>query len=321
MNGSASNFSLEYREYILPDEFPVLVLAPKNVIPHNTFDDTFTKYHFHNCIEIGICYGGEHSLRFEDSVYQITTGMFFVLSPYTMHFMNRDNNSTADDDCEYLYIKPEELLQSFYPFEIPSELLWYKNSAVPFIFSKETHPVIYDILRQIISEFREQHTNYKIAIRGLLLSLMSKLTNAIVDTSSFSPLADSYSVKYQNMSKIFPALKHIHQNFAGQLKIAELAELCHMSSSGFCTLFSALMHCSPNRYVNKLRLENACRLLHSTELPILDISIESGFSSLSNFYRMFKEHYGIPPLKWRNKKRTIRKKNYLYSPFAPEVWR
>ena len=318
MNNSSSNFSLEYREYILPDEFPVLVLAPKNVNRQSSFEDSLTKYHFHNCIEIGICHSGEHNLLFEDSVYKISPGMFFVLSPYTMHFMNRDNTIT-DDDCEYLYIKPEELLQNFYPFEIPAEMLWYKNSAVPFIFSKETHTVIYDILRQIISEFKEQKDNYKIAIRGLFLSLMSKLTNAIVDTSSVSYLSASYSAKYQNMSKILPALRYIHQNFAGQLKIAGLSKLCHMSTSGFCTLFSDLMHSSPNRYINKLRLENACNLLHSTELPVLDISIESGFASLSNFYRMFKEHYGMSPLKWRNKKRTIRKKNYLYSPYLPEV--
>ena len=31
-SNSNSNFTLEYREYILPDEFPVLVLAPKNAV-------------------------------------------------------------------------------------------------------------------------------------------------------------------------------------------------------------------------------------------------------------------------------------------------
>ena len=335
MNHQSSNFNLEYREYILPDEFPVLVLAPKNVPPQNSFEDTFTRYHFHNCIEIGICHGGEHRLLFEDSVYKISPGMFFVLSPYTMHYMNRDN-TTADDDCEYLYIKPEELLQSFYPFGIPTEMLWYKNSAIPFIFSKKTHATIYEILKQVIREFKEQPANYKLVIKGLFLSLMAELTreilaksyklphkaNDISDSLNIAtslPSANSSSAKYQNMSKILPALQCIHQSFSGQLTISELAELCHMSNSGFCTLFSDLMHSSPNRYINKLRLENACKLLHSTELPVLDVSIESGFSSLSNFYRMFKEHYGMSPLKWRNEKRTIRKKNYRYSPFLPET--
>ena len=75
MNNSSSNFSLEYREYILPDEFPVLVLAPKNVNRQSSFEDSLTKYHFHNCIEIGICHSGEHNLLFEDSVYKISPGM------------------------------------------------------------------------------------------------------------------------------------------------------------------------------------------------------------------------------------------------------
>lgn len=332
MNNSTANYSLEYREYILPDEFPVLVLSPKNVQSSNPTDDNQTKYHFHNCIEIGICHSGEHNLLFENSVYKVSPGMFFVLSPYTMHYMNRDN-IIADNDCEYLYIKPEELLQGFYPFEIPAEMLWYKNSSVPFIFSKNTHTIIYELLMQILNEFKEQQPGYKLVIKGLHLSLMAELTRILSQNSLLSPAASdtdthtaakglskaTHSAKYQNMSKILPALRYIHQNFTSQPKTAELAQLCHMSTSGFCTLFSDLMNASPNRYISKLRLKNACELLHSTELPVLDISIESGFSSLSNFYRMFKEIYGMSPLKWRNQKRAIRKKNYSYAPFSPEV--
>ncbi len=313
MNNSSSNFTLEYREYILPDEFPVLVLAPKNAIFTGNFSQPERKYHFHNCIEIGICYEGEHSLLFEDSVYKISPGTFFVLPPYTMHFMNRDDR-TLPANCEYLYIKPEELLQGFYPFQMPAEMMWYKNATVPFIFSKETHSVIYKIIENILCEYKDQHSNYKLVIKGLFLSLMTELTRAVSISN-----CEQYPSKYQSMSKIQPALQHIHHNYAQPLKIAELAAICHMSTSGFCTLFSDLMHNSPNRYINSLRLENACKLLRSTELPVLDISIETGFSSLSNFYKMFKEHYNMSPLKWRNDKRTIRKKNYKYSPFLPEA--
>lgn len=313
MNSSTFSFSLEYREYILPDEFPVLVLAPKNPVFLSNFSSPERKYHFHNCIEIGICHEGEHTLLFENNEYLISPGTFFVLSPYTMHFMNR-NDRTTPASCEYLYIKPEELLQGFYPFQIPSEMMWYKNATMPFIFSKEKHSVIYGIIESILREYKEHHINYKLVVKGLFLSLMAELTREVSVSN-----CEQRPSKYQSMSKIQPALQHIHQNYTQPLKIAELATICHMSTSGFCTLFSDLMHNSPNRYINTLRLENACELLRSTELPVLDISIETGFSSLSNFYKMFKERYNMSPSKWRNEKRVIRKKNYRYSPFLPEA--
>ena len=313
MNSLNSNFTLEYREYILPDEFPVLVLAPKNPVFTSNYSIPERKYHFHNCIEIGICHEGEHTLLFENCEYSISPGTFFVLSPYTMHFMNR-NDKTTPASCEYLYIKPEELLQGFYPFQIPAKMMWYKNATVPFIFSKEEHSVIYKILETIIREYKEHNTNYRLVVKGLFLSLMAELTREVAASNREQSLS-----KYQSMSKIQPALQYIHQNCSQPIKIAELAAICHMSTSGFCTLFSDLMHSSPNRYINTLRLENACELLRSTELPVLDISIETGFSSLSNFYKMFKERYHMSPLKWRNEKRVIRKKNYRYSPFLPEA--
>lgn len=53
------------------------------------------------------------------------------------------------------------------------------------------------------------------------------------------------------------------------------------------------------RYRNRLRLQQAAALLCSTNRNVTDIAVEVGFSSLSHFFKLFAEEYGVPPAEYR----------------------
>ncbi|MNN96667.1 HTH-type transcriptional activator RhaS [compost metagenome] len=59
---------------------------------------------------------------------------------------------------------------------------------------------------------------------------------------------------------------------------------------------------SPLLYLIQLRLENAYTLLQTTDRKILDIAMECGFRTLSNFNRLFKRHIGTEPRNVRTQK-------------------
>lgn len=300
---------LEFREYKLADEFPVLVLSPSKTSA--AYHNTEQKYHFHNCIEIGFCHKNEHLLTFDNRVYKLKPGDFFVLSPYSMHYVNH-TVTECTGCCEYLYVKPAELLRDFYPLDLPESMYWFKNSDCPFIFSKKTHSRIYGILMLLLQEYRTQKEGYQYVIKGLFQSLMAELTQEL------SCQATPFSDKYRNISMLLPALKTIHSDFAQPLKTSALARKCHLSASGFSALFLEQLGEPPGKYLNRIRLQKACELLYSTELSILNIAIEAGFSSLSNFYRCFHDCYHISPKKWRNLYRSVQKKDVSRSLFTLE---
>lgn len=299
---------LEFREYKLDPDFPVLVLSPGTTTP--SYREEEPKYHFHNCIEIGFCYENEHLLSFDNRVYTLQAGDFFVLSPYSMHYVNHTLGE-AENCCRYLYVKPEELLQDFYALTLPDAMNWYKNSEIPFIFSKDTHSRLYQLLMLVLEEYYAQKEGYQYTIKGLFQSVMTELTRLLSSQTS------SISDKYHNISALLPALKMIHSDFDQPLKTAELAMQCHLSTSGFSALFQEQLGETPGKYLNRIRLQKASELLYGTELSILDISIESGFLSLSNFYRCFHDCYHVSPQQWRNMCRSIQKKDVTYSLFSP----
>ena len=54
-----------------------------------------------------------------------------------------------------------------------------------------------------------------------------------------------------------------------------------------------------SEFINSLRINWICNMLINTDAPITDLCFESGFSSLSYFYRVFKHTTGMTPLDFR----------------------
>jgi AraC-like DNA-binding protein len=48
-----------------------------------------------------------------------------------------------------------------------------------------------------------------------------------------------------------------------------------------------------------LRLKAACKLLKEGKLKIIDVALESGYSSLALFNYLFKRKYHVTPSQWR----------------------
>jgi len=56
---------------------------------------------------------------------------------------------------------------------------------------------------------------------------------------------------------------------------------------------------SPHRYMNRMRLEKARRLIGATDEPLKAIADRLGFSSQYHFSSAFRRHFGLSPSAWR----------------------
>ena len=58
------------------------------------------------------------------------------------------------------------------------------------------------------------------------------------------------------------------------------------------------------QFLNLLKVNYARMLLSTTELSILETALTSGFDSLSNFARVFKETTGLSPALYRKRNKN-----------------
>ena len=75
----------------------------------------------------------------------------------------------------------------------------------------------------------------------------------------------------------------------------KLAGLCGVSQRQMERLFLREIGTSARSLYLHLRLERAERLLTYGDVSVREAAIACGFSSLSQFSRAFKAHYGKPP--------------------------
>ena len=73
-----------------------------------------------------------------------------------------------------------------------------------------------------------------------------------------------------------------------------------VSVSQFNRQFRKKFHTTPRAYLTNVRMNAACHLLVTTDLPISDISLQTGFYDQSHFANTFRRATGMTPRDWRS---------------------
>ena len=79
------------------------------------------------------------------------------------------------------------------------------------------------------------------------------------------------------------------------LDLPHLAAQTGISQRQMERLFRTHVRRSPIQFYTRLRLRHARRLLHQTELSVVEVGVASGFGSTEHFSRSFKSAYGVSP--------------------------
>jgi AraC family transcriptional regulator len=94
-------------------------------------------------------------------------------------------------------------------------------------------------------------------------------------------------------------LDRIKSEPTADFDLSSLATETGYSRRHFLRTFRASTGLSPYQYILRLRLERARQLMHKRPLTLLDIALESGFTSNAHLSNAFRQHFGISPSNYR----------------------
>ena len=112
---------------------------------------------------------------------------------------------------------------------------------------------------------------------------------------------------------VFRCMQYVRQNLATPIKVADIAVYANMSQSQLNRKFKKSLNIMPSDFIMRCRLQQAKHLLEKTQKPIFDISDSLCFSSQSYFTNVFRKHFGITPLVYRQSRKITldyTQKNY-----------
>lgn len=84
-----------------------------------------------------------------------------------------------------------------------------------------------------------------------------------------------------------------------KLSNSELAKMINLSTNAFIRLFKKEVGISPQKYVQKKRINQACMLLHRSTKTIDEVGFLTGFANRYHFSRIFKSQIGLSPAAYK----------------------
>jgi len=97
------------------------------------------------------------------------------------------------------------------------------------------------------------------------------------------------------------------ENPCADLSVPALASRAAMSERSFARRFAAETGITPAQFVERARLDEACRRLAGSDMPLDAVAADAGFGAAERMRRAFIRHLGVTPGRYRERFRTARR--------------
>lgn len=243
-----------------------------------------------------------------------------LLCPHATHFLE---GKPYDLQCfDILGIPPNVLHKTEYPagnpckrliirFNLPKnvtglsneceQLLQIFHQEVPiFRLDMELRKKVYSKLNDIFmlaaktDPMRDLIIHLKF-IEFLTLLYLNQDKNTYSNESEMTPME----------KKIYSITSHIHAHFSEDLSLESLAREFYISSYYLSHQFKSVTGFTVTDYIQMTRVRNVQTLLINTQTPITEAALACGFTSFSQFNRVFRKHIGISPSQYRKEHQAL----------------
>ena len=238
--------------------------------------------HMHDYYEIELVIEGHAIHWLNGTRIPITVGSLHMLSPEDVH------RFTTDGTLRLLSIK---VLDSMLPKELQELILLSRGG----LYTQLTG----DAMESAERLFLDINTELMRTDRFCTSRCYAYLTLLVTSLLAVAQRVSPFQISKPTMRYLRTALDYIASNYQTPISLADAANACSMSPCYFSTFFTQHVGCNFSKYLIDYRLRKAQVLLIETDMSILDITFASGFGSLSNFLRAFRQHYDMTPSKFR----------------------
>jgi transcriptional regulator GlxA family with amidase domain len=99
----------------------------------------------------------------------------------------------------------------------------------------------------------------------------------------------------RQQSILYEAEAFIEENLGRQFSVEEVCMAASTEHGGMLRAFRSEHGVSIQQFIVQKRLQEACRLLTATDLPIKEVAVRTGYVDLQQFNKMLRRHVGKSP--------------------------
>ncbi len=267
--------------------------------------------HIHDLVEVVYVLQGTLEIGVDEQLFHMEKGDVAIIFPGKIHHAQCFGNP---ETCANLHLLVSLSLTGLF-----AQKLSDMQPQTPVIPAKELDPDVFYALRRLYREYGRDE-------KGTRLQKMEVKAPDLSQKAKENPSEEMERIVKQSyvmliLARCFPKLRFeerpdetqtdlVHQivaytakHFREPMTLTSMAEHLYVSPYTVSRVFSSVFSTNFNGYLNDMRLDSACSMLHYSDKSVTEICIDSGFESQRTFNRVFKERMHMSPREYRNKMR------------------
>ncbi len=244
-------------------------------------------WHSHEVYELLYCRKGRGHIIFDNQDIPFQNGRFILILPENRHRFLFGQDESAD-------LKILCLTAADSAIHLSSSLSnWLQNiKKTPAVFSDHEEnsefSALFDKIPDALGETEKKDLDIIWGRIGLILAIHFK-----------NQEAGDMDSQGRHGDKVDRICSWIDDHLEEHLSLDMIASEFGMSRSLLTREFRKFTSISIVEYMTMRRLQTAGAILSKTEKSITEAALESGFSSIGNFYKKFKVLYGVTPSEFK----------------------
>lgn len=258
-----------------------------HIRPHN--DDM----HRHTFFELVYVVHGSATHHLEDRTMLLKAGDFFIVDTGSAHCY-RNVQEFEIVNCLFL---PEYIDRAL--ADCPTLAALLSNRVLRFgvpVDIRTADRVFQDTdgtMRRLIQQMEQEN---KACRTGYMELLRCCLTQALVHVVRASEEAEQARAAHP---ATVTTAEYLRSHFAQPLSLEALSKLVGYTPQYLSKLFHCDTGMSIQTFLQRLRIEQACKLMEHSAQPLADIAIAVGYSDVKHFSRLFQRYKGLSPKAFR----------------------
>lgn len=260
-------------------------------------------YHSHDFVEICYVCSGKGYHLVDGKEYDVFKGDMFIINYDMTHtFFSK---TPKDELITYnIVFKPsffDNILSGIEDLDFTAlSTSFLFNDLTPDFTGQEslrlTHEEQKDfdvLLNNIYQEYVIKPNGYMSIIRAYMIELVIKIVRCL------SERENSFSNPAHRSPLVDDIVEYLKEHFSESFSLNALALKSFFSKGYLCKVFKEATGMTMSEYVHMLRINEACRLIESTDMKLTEIAYKAGFPDYKAFTAVFKKVTGKKPGEFR----------------------
>ena len=267
-----------YRTYVEPGE--------AFHFAHKQLDAQQPRFaHWHDYHEVFVVERGRVRHFINGDVEMLERGTVVFIRPEDTHAFQ----SVGDPHCLIINVmcrrETIEHLGARYGHEFGNKFFW-SSSDLPF-----QHDLSSPRMERVVNSAMDLQTGRRTLAR-LELFMLSVMTRVMDDASALPQAAPAW---------LSSACEAVRAREVFSRGARGFVEASGRGQEHVCRETRRHLGLSPSALVNRVRMAHAARLLREGDFKVDDIARDCGIRNLSHFHRLFRDHYGTTPGRYRRR--------------------